>query len=65
MMFPELIIAELWARALYARLIKDRGERGEITTTTIVIAGLAALALAVVAIITIKILSKAESIPTN
>jgi hypothetical protein len=40
-------------------------ERGEITSTTITIAILAALALAVGAIIVAKVTAKANSIPTN
>lgn len=42
------------------------GDRGAMTTeTVIVVAGLAALALAVVAIIVTKVTAKANSIPTN
>jgi hypothetical protein len=42
-----------------------RDERGEITSTTITIAILAALALAVGAIIVAKVTAKANSIPTD
>ena len=43
-----------------------RGDIGAMTTeTVIIIAGLAALALAVVAIIVAKVTAKANSIPTN
>jgi hypothetical protein len=43
-----------------------RGELGAMTTeAVIIIAGLAALALAVVAIIVAKVTAKANSIPTN
>ncbi len=43
-----------------------RGQRGAMTTeTVIIIAGLAALALAVLAIIVAKVTDKANSIPTN
>jgi hypothetical protein len=42
-----------------------RGDRGAMTTeTVIIIAGLAALALAVVSIIVAKVTAKANSIPT-
>jgi hypothetical protein len=42
-----------------------RGDRGAMTTeTVIIIAGLAALAIAVVAIIVAKVTDKANSIPT-
>jgi len=45
---------------------RGRGDRGAMTTETVVIvAGLAALALAVVAIIVAKVTAKANSIPTN
>jgi hypothetical protein len=45
---------------------RGRGDVGAVTTeTVIIIAGLAALALAVVAIIAYKVTEKAESIPTN
>lgn len=43
-----------------------RGDRGAMTTeTVIIVAGLAALALAVVAIIVAKVTDKANSIPTT
>ena len=43
-----------------------RGDTGAVTTeTVIIIAGMAALALAVVAIIVAKVTDKANSIPTN
>ena len=43
-----------------------RGDAGSMTTeTVIIIAGLAALALAVVAIIVAKVTDKANSIPTS
>jgi hypothetical protein len=43
-----------------------RGDIGAMTTeTVIIVAGLAALALAVVAIIVAKVTEKANSIPTN
>lgn len=42
-----------------------RDERGMSTETVIITAGLAILALAVVAIITNKVTQKANSIPTN
>ena len=62
-------------RMLAGRLSRDsaefadsrrcRGDVGSVTVeTVIIIAGLAALALAVVAIIVAKVTAKAESIPT-
>lgn len=45
---------------------RGRGDVGAVTTeTVIIIAGLAALALAVVAIIVAKVTDKANSIPTS
>jgi hypothetical protein len=45
---------------------RGRSDVGAVTTeTVIIIAGLAALALAVVAIIVAKVTDKANSIPTN
>lgn len=45
---------------------RGRGDIGAMTTeTVIIVAGLAALALAVVAIIVAKVTDKANSIPTN
>jgi len=45
---------------------RGRGDVGAVTPeTVIIIAGLAALALAVVAIIVAKVTDKANSIPTN
>ena len=54
-------------RRLHApRSPRGSGERGAMTTeAVIVIAGLAALALAVVAIIVAKVTAKANSIPTS
>ena len=49
--------------ALVERVYRD--ERGEVTSTTITIAILATLALAVGAIIVAKVTGKAESIPTE
>jgi hypothetical protein len=46
--------------------LRGRGDRGAMTTeAVIIIAGLAALALAVVAIIVAKVTDKAKSIPTS
>jgi hypothetical protein len=42
-----------------------RGDAGMTTETVIIIAGLAALAIAVVAIIVTKVTAKANSIPTQ
>ena len=55
-------------RTLHRRIgdLRARGEQGSVTTeTVIIVAGLAALALAVVAIIVTKVTAKANSIPTN
>jgi len=60
----EAVLLVLAARyALAARAVRD--ERGEVTSTTITIAILATLALAVGAIIVAKVTSKANSIPTQ
>ncbi len=53
----------LWARVEVDRVRRD--ERGMTTETVIITAILAALALAVGAIIVVKVTSKAESIPTE
>ena len=51
-----------WARAAAARASRD--ERGSVTETVILVAIFAALALAVGAIIVVKVTDKANSIPT-
>lgn len=53
------------ARAALLRRVDWRDERGEITSTTITIAVLATLALAVGAIIVTKVTDKANSIPVD
>jgi len=53
------------ARDALTRAVGGRDERGEITSTTIIIAVMATLALAVGAIIVVKVTDKANSIPTN
>ena len=53
------------ARAGLVRRLDWRDERGEITSTTITIAVLATLALAVGAIIVAKVTAKANSIPVD
>ena len=59
--------ADRLTRRLHAsRSPRGAGDRGAMTTeAVIVIAGLAALALAVVAIIVAKVTAKANSIPTS
>ena len=52
-----------WARATAARAAHD--ERGTVTETVILVALFAALALAVGAIIVMKVTQKANSIPTQ
>lgn len=47
------------------RRVNLRDERGEVTSTTIMIAILATLALAVGAIVVAKVTGKANSIPTD
>lgn len=60
----EAMFLALRARdAIRDRAVRD--ERGEVTSTTITIAILATLALAVGAIIVAKVTSKANSIPTE
>ena len=61
----QLVILAGAARAALVRRLDWRDERGEITSTTITIAVLATLALAVGAIIVAKVTDKANSIPTN
>lgn len=56
------ILAEILLTRLHAAREDDRGMT---TETVIITAALAALALAVGVIITIKVTSKAESIPTE
>ena len=67
-MSPDIQYLMCHARLLLGRLHASRtaGDRGAMTTeTVIVVAGLAALALAVVAIIVTKVTAKANSIPTS
>jgi hypothetical protein len=52
-----------WARATAARVSHD--ERGSVTETVILVAVFAALAIAVGAIIVLKVTDKANSIPTS
>ena len=64
---PELIPLQILARQLLARLAAGRDDgRGSVTLETVLIAaGLAAIAIAVVAIIGAKIINKANNIPTG
>ena len=63
---PELVYARCLAEVLVARLRAARDdERGMTTETVIITAVLAALAIAVGIIITAKVTSKADSIPTE
>ncbi len=55
--------AVAWARAIGARASRD--ERGSVTETVILVAVFAALAIAVGAIIVVKVTDKANSIPTQ
>ncbi len=52
-----------YSRALASRIRAD--ERGEVTKKVLIIAVFAALAIAVGAIITIKVIGKANDIPTK
>jgi hypothetical protein len=56
-------LAVLWARSTRTSLRED--ERGAVTETVILVAVFAALALAVGAIIVVKVTDKANSIPTQ
>jgi hypothetical protein len=56
-------LAVLWARSTRSGLRED--ERGAVTETVILVAVFAALALAVGAIIVVKVTDKANSIPTQ
>ena len=60
-----VMLTGMAARDALAKRVNVRDERGEVTSTTIMIAILAALALAVGAIITAKVLNKANSTPTE
>ncbi len=51
--------------AAIARRVDWREERGDVTSTTVLVAILATLALAVGAIIVTKVTQKANSIPTK
>jgi len=52
-----------WARTAAARIHAD--ERGEVTEKVILVAVFAALAIAIGAIIVLKVTDKANSIPTD
>jgi hypothetical protein len=52
-----------WAKAIAARTSAD--ESGEVTEKVIIVAIFAALALAIGAIIVLKVTAKANSIPTS
>jgi hypothetical protein len=60
---PHIAALLAWARATAARARTD--ERGAVTETVIIVAIFAALALAVGAIIVMKVTAKANSIPTQ
>ncbi len=65
-MFPELVAIHYVATVLRARLAAARqDERGMTTETVIITAVLALLAITAGAIITQKVLGKANSIPTE
>ena len=55
--------AVTWARATKDRVRRD--QRGAVTETVILVAIFAALALAIGAIIVVKVTDKANSIPTS
>ena len=60
---PLATFALAWARATKARVRRD--QRGAVTETVILVAIFAALALAIGAIIVVKVTDKANSIPTS
>lgn len=65
-MFNELIVIRTWMEVLCGRLGElRRDERGMTTETIIITAVLAALALGATAIITTKVLQKANEIQTS
>jgi hypothetical protein len=66
-MFPELTIIRLFIRALLQRwqVLRAEPEAGYSTEAVVVIALLVAMAVAAVAIIAAKVLSKANSISTG
>ena len=65
-MFPELVAIQAVVGLLRARLAASRhDERGMTTETVIITAILAALAIAAGAVITAKVMGKANSIPTE
>jgi hypothetical protein len=56
----------MWLATVWRRTrARERGERGDITQTVIIIAVFAAAAIAICAIIVNKFTSKAQSIPTG
>jgi hypothetical protein len=59
----QIAVLVTWTRAVAARFRGD--ERGSVTETVIIVAIFAALALAVGAIIVMKVTDKANSIPTQ
>lgn len=59
----QLTVVLFWARARFDDLQRD--ERGEVTEKVIIVAIFAALALAVGAIIVMRVTEKANSIPTT
>lgn len=61
--YEHLTLALFWARARIDDLQRD--ERGEVTEKVIIVAIFAALALAVGAIIVLRVTEKANSIPTT
>jgi hypothetical protein len=62
----EIDIWRVWLDTMWRRTrAQQRGERGDITQTVIIIAVFAAAAIAICAIIVNKFTSKAQSIPTG
>jgi hypothetical protein len=63
---PDIQVMRAIAHSFAARLTRHLGdERGEVTEKVIITAIFAALAIAVGAIIVLKVTSKANSIPTQ
>jgi hypothetical protein len=64
---PELTLVATWMRLLWSRLqVSAHDDRGSVTTEQVIITAiLAALALAAGAIIVVKVIDRANSVPTQ
>jgi hypothetical protein len=62
---PEVQIVRAWVATAIARIRSEKGERGEIAQTVIIVAILAAAAIAIATVIAPKLKDKADTIPTQ